>query len=32
MGIERYEKWIALPQDDTVLALHDIIVVYGKAK
>jgi len=32
IGIERYEKWIALPHDDTVLALHDIIVVYGKAK
>jgi len=32
IGIERYEKWIALPRDDTVLALHDIIVVYGKAK
>ena len=32
IGIERYEKWISLPQDDTVLALHDIIVVYGKAK
>ncbi len=32
IGIERYEKWIALPQDDIVLALHDIIVVYGKAK
>jgi len=32
IGIERYEKWIALPQNDTVLALHDIVVVYGKAK
>jgi len=32
IGIERYEKWIALPQDDIVLDLHDIIVVYAKAK
>jgi len=32
IGIERYEKWIALPQDDIVLDLYDIIVVYAKAK
>jgi len=32
IGIERYDTWIAFPQNDTILALHDIVVVYGKAK
>ena len=30
IGIERENKWLPLPKNDTILVSHDVIVVYGR--